>query len=258
MDTSTARRSYAHGKKIHHIRFRHDGTIACHLFFIKTKTMKLRQLQQQAMQLAAANKTQQRTPTNRTHNEEKQETDEADSRALLNSHLQQLYRQGRLGDNPYILKTQPQPTVQPLPPPPPPPPQPAQPQPPPPPPPRRFTRPPQPVTARIPTLRIDPGPLDVADSAQQQSTEEQKVDRQQQQAMVTEEVQAIGSGRMDHTRMDQGRLVALFDRDCDWYLYPHQLTMTAELDKKQEEKVNEPSAGSAAEALVRSKPVRVR
>ena len=181
--------------------------MACHLFFIKTKTMKLRQLQQQAMQQAAV-KRQQLTATTATHSGRQERRGEDDS-ALLNSHLQQLYRQGRLGDDPYIVHI---------------------PQPPPPPPPPRFTRPPQPVTAVIPALKIDPGPYE----AEEQKESEPK--------------------RLLHSRISSsGRLVPLFDRDCVWHLYPHELSMAAELEKKEGEREAESSiTGGAAEALVRS------
>ena len=268
----SSRRVYAHGRKIHHIRFRHDGAVACHLFFIKTKTMKLQQLQQQAMQQAAttrqqlanttpatshaptanASTTEQQQQRLREEKKEKREEVEEDDSRLLNSHLQQLYKQGRLGDNPYVV-----PASQPAPPPPPPP---APPAPPAPPVPRRFNRPPQPLTAHIPTLRIDPGPLDVLD--------EQKGEQQQQQQV---------QGQL-HSRMSLGgRRVPLFARDCDWYLYPHQLSMAAE--RGEEEKPREAgrakktSSGrgrggggdvemnvgmSAAEILVRSATIRAR
>ena len=232
------RRSYAHGRKIHHIRFRVDGSVACHLFFIKTKTMKLRQLQEQAMQQAAIKRQQiaatapapatATTTTSTTASSQQQEEkrekeevkgqEEASDSTLLNSHLQQLYKQGRLGDNPYVLHI----------------PQPAP--PPPPPAPRRFTRPPQPLTARIPTLRIDPGP----------SEDEQKEQKERQPASQL------------HSRVSSsGELVPLFDRECVWYLYPKELSMAAELDKKQNGG-RQPEVTTAAEALVRSKPIKAR
>ena len=218
---SRGRRGYAHGRKIHHIRFCMDGTAACHLFFIKTKSMKLRQAQQLAMQQAAGKRQQppatQPAQTEGTGKEEAKEGE--DDSTLLNSHLQQLYQQGRLGDNPYILQ------------PPPPPPPPA---------PRRFTRPPQPITANIPALRIDPGPF-------QDLLDEQAVKQQQ-------------AGQL-HSRVSQGRLVPLFDRDCVWYLWPHELSREAELSKKGSEDETEPSTGmvgSAAEALVRSRTIKAK
>ena len=237
---SRGRRSYAHGRKIHHIRFRVDGSIASHLFFIKTKTMKLRQLQQQAMQQAATKRQlvaaaapaaadstdkgeQQQKGQTAADNKKKTDNDTT----LLNSQLQQLYKQGRLGDNPYIVQPPPKPAP-----------------PPPPPPPRRFSRPPQPVSARIPALKIDPGPYDDVIG--------QKEEAGQQQQQRTSQL---------HSRVENGRLVPLFDRDCTWYLYPDQLTMAAELGKKSGSGATEsgPSIrGSAAEVLVRSRSLRAK
>ena len=168
------------------MRFRLDGAIACRLFFIKTKQMRLRAMMSAAIQSTKAAQAAERL---------KAEADFVDPAVRLNAHMQRLYKEGKLGTDPYAVsvaeakKAQEEQRKQ------------SETQ--------RPKRPPQHVERVLPVMRID--------SAETDEKEAEAEESRRKRARESEVERAL-----------QGMGIGVLKRVEPWFLYPSPCTVAGE------------------------------